>query len=94
MSEMLVEVTDLSELDLEAAPPCEILFVNKDTKHEFRCGKPSVVRMRMTCSGCHRKRTLFLCRKCYDDLRKGRLSCWYCFSKTGKRTRSLNYQET
>jgi hypothetical protein len=88
---LLVEVTELSETDLDASPPCESAFENPVTKHEFDCGKPSVVRARLSCPECKRKRVMFLCAQCYHDLRNGRLRCWYCF-RNGK-FRPAVYQE-
>jgi hypothetical protein len=89
-----VEVTTLDELNLESVPPCEILFVNLATGHEFPCGKPSVIRMHLSCPGCARVSTRFLCQKCYDDLRNAKLACWYCFTKTGKAPRNITYRES
>jgi hypothetical protein len=94
MNELAVVIDDLTDLDLASVPPCEIIFVNRDTNHQFPCGKPSVIRMHMACSRCERKRTAFLCQACYDDLRKTKLSCWYCFTKTGEKPAICTYQES
>lgn len=89
-----IEVTALDELDLDAVPPCEIIFVNRVTGHQFECGKPSVIRMHMACGRCSRSSTRFMCRQCYDDLLSSRLSCWYCFTKTGTKLMVGTYRES
>lgn len=89
-----IEVTTLDELDLESVPPCEIVFVNRETKHQFPCGKPSVIRMHMSCGRCSRNSTRFMCQQCYDDLRNSRLSCWYCFTETGNKLMVGTYRES
>ena len=88
---LLVEVTELAESGLEASPPCGVKFENPVTRHEFECGKPSVVRARLECPECRRMRIMFLCAACYHDLRQARLKCWYCF-RQGKYQRPV-YRE-
>jgi hypothetical protein len=61
----------------ESGPPCEINFYI-DPWTKVKCGKPSVVRVRLTCLHCESSRTLHLCRRDFEDLKKNMLACDSC----------------
>lgn len=66
-----IEVTLLEDLDLEDAPPCEF-YPGLD-----RCGKPSVVRVRVKCP-CGANGLAFLCEACLEVLKTGGAKCLTC----------------
>lgn len=80
MSTMDLELTDLSDLDLDETPPCQVLWFNPFNGSKFECGRPSVARLHMRCNVCGFARTLFLCTGCEIDARRGAVKCIKCFN--------------
>jgi hypothetical protein len=66
-----VEATRIEDLpDIDGVPPCETLFRYFP---DLQCGKPSVVRVIVTCRNCNTRVPHFLCRECYDEVRKDQM---------------------
>jgi hypothetical protein len=78
-----VTVDELADLNLDDVPPCQIMYRNNlpgvPDFQAFHCGKPSVVRVTITCHACKRTNAMFMCRECYADAKKGDLHCSACF---------------
>jgi hypothetical protein len=70
MSTAVAEVTEL-DIDLEAAPPCEI------EQFFMKCGNPSAFRVRFTCP-CGTEKVRFICEECMRELRAGNIYCPKC----------------
>ena len=58
--QMLIEVTELADLDLESTPPCECVLEDFFPNVHI-CGRPSVIRVRTECTGCGMVGTAFYC---------------------------------
>lgn len=69
-----VGLLDLS-FGMGGSPPCELNVRGEDRK----CGKPSVVRVIITCNCV--SEPMFLCAKCFDDVVLGNTSCTTCGCK-------------
>lgn len=74
----LVEITELAGIDLEGAPPCELTWYNVDTHDEFRCGKPSVIRLYIQCGNCGNQGARFYCGECWKHIKQGITTCYHC----------------
>jgi hypothetical protein len=75
-SEMVIERLDESLLD--AAIVCEITLA-PETIFQQQCDNPAVARIRAACP-CGRRRRLFICARCLDELRAGTILCSRCRS--------------
>lgn len=75
-----VTVEELTGIDLEGSPPCEVCCIDKVTRHEFRCGRPSVVRVTLKCPDCGYSGSRFLCKRCREEMRKGGIVCYRCIT--------------
>lgn len=83
------EIEDLADLDMEAVPPCQCMtatwagalltLVTGNTPRRHLCGRPSVARLKVTCS-CGAVYRLFLCRVCAWFFRVGIVECRACGS--------------
>lgn len=69
-----VDVDDISALDWEVVPPCEVKKGNPPA--QWPCACPSVARVRVRCGGV--AITAYVCQKCLDNLRAGRAECRGC----------------
>ena len=75
------EVTELTGIDLDGAPPCTCVTNARFLRwcRHWRCGKPSRVRVLLRCFACGVKDSAFLCRVHARFFRDGRLvKCRYC----------------
>lgn len=82
MSTGTIEVTDLSDLNLDDVPPCQ---VNKKYKLStftipYLCGEPSVARLSTHCNDCGTKGHMFICAPDIILLHSGGLVCMTCES--------------
>ena len=57
-----VEVISLEGIDLEGAPPCEMVKPGRKL-----CGAPSVMRVRVSCA-CGEVRLRFVCAECFKHI--------------------------
>ena len=92
-----VTVDELSDLDLDKTPECQIKWRNTapgcDAVYTYACAKPAAVRVTITCHECRCNSTLFLCRECYDDAVKGELHCSACFMDGNPKPSDFSFRE-
>lgn len=50
-------------------PPCEVVRHNGD--RAYQCGRDSVARVRLTCSGCGGTGSAFVCAPCLHEIGQG-----------------------
>lgn len=62
ISELVAE--SLEDLDMDAAPPCEMIL-----SRARKCGNPAVIRLYVSCPLCHKEGYTFLCQHCYHIVR-------------------------
>jgi hypothetical protein len=83
-----VEVIELTELDLEKTPPCELIqsfwYERALLPWKIRegvCGATSVARVLLACNACGGKLRLFLCASCLKSVQNGQTGCRMCGAK-------------
>lgn len=69
-----VEVDDISALDWEVVPPCEVTMGKPPA--QYPCACPSVARVYVRC-GEHTA-VAYICQKCLDKMQAGRGVCNGC----------------
>ena len=72
-------IEDLTGIDLDGEPPCQIWMAA--TNWTTQCGKPSVVRVHLTCKTCTWANNPFLCKSCYEAIRADSIGCAKCHGR-------------
>ena len=78
MSESVIEVTRLEDLDLDSTPGCEIILSSWYlTFYECICNKSAVARVQIN-HECGSKSTRFVCKGHLADLKADFMECVVC----------------
>jgi len=78
VDQMILEVTDVTELDLEKSPPCETVVTLIFNVMRTICAQPAVIRVYTKCPTCELSGYTFYCRPHYDALQVGLIQCIRC----------------
>lgn len=73
MSNMTIEVVEQLP-SLDDSVPCELYAGYSGlAPWGYQCGRPAVVRVRLSCPECRHAGLKFLCQPCFDELPRGNI---------------------